>query len=233
MPGLLRYRCSTRCCLRPRGLVSRSPVTRTHAWPARQVNTIGSHPIFPVLGATCQIQGTHPSPRRTPTANNTVVPGGWINLTRKGFSDVHGSDISIPFRLRLRAWLTYLTPYGVSGFGRIVEIGKKPRLFSVCELAVFYKLERNQGILFCRLPAESQNYNVLNKSEFFELALWPSSSLLPVLFRENIFGKLQYVFIRVSLALLTASCNRHDIAPITFLHDRRLPRYRSGGRSLL
>ena len=97
MPGLLHYRCSTRCCLRPRGLVSRSPVTRTHAWPARQVNAIGSNPNLLVLGATCQIQGTHPSPRRTPTVN-AAVPGGWIDLTRKGFSDDHGSDISFPLQ---------------------------------------------------------------------------------------------------------------------------------------
>ena len=83
-PGLLHDRCPTRCSLRPRGLVSRSPVTRTHAWPARSVNTIGSHPNLPDLGATVQIQGTHPSPRTT-LAVNSAIPGGWIDLTRKGF----------------------------------------------------------------------------------------------------------------------------------------------------
>ncbi len=34
-PGLLHYCCSARCCLRPRGLVNRSPIARCHAWPAR------------------------------------------------------------------------------------------------------------------------------------------------------------------------------------------------------
>ena len=34
-PGLLHDRCPARCSLRPRGLMSRSPITRTHAWPAR------------------------------------------------------------------------------------------------------------------------------------------------------------------------------------------------------
>ena len=34
-PGLLHNRCSTRCCLRPRGLVSHSPLTWTDAWLAR------------------------------------------------------------------------------------------------------------------------------------------------------------------------------------------------------
>jgi len=33
-----------------------------------QVNAISPFPNFPVLGAMCQIQGLHPSPRRTPTA---------------------------------------------------------------------------------------------------------------------------------------------------------------------
>src|SRR4030095_550052 len=32
-PGLLPYCCSTRCCLRPRGLVSHSPLAWTDAWP--------------------------------------------------------------------------------------------------------------------------------------------------------------------------------------------------------
>ena len=34
-PGLLHDRCPARCSLRPRGLVTRSPIARTHAWPAR------------------------------------------------------------------------------------------------------------------------------------------------------------------------------------------------------
>jgi hypothetical protein len=41
-------------------------------------------PKIIVLGATCQIQGTHPSPRWTPAAK-AAVPGGWIYLTREGF----------------------------------------------------------------------------------------------------------------------------------------------------
>ena len=61
------------------------------------VKTIGSHPNLPVLGAMCQIQGMHPSPRRTPTAY-AAVPGGWIDLTRKGFSDAHRSGIFSPLR---------------------------------------------------------------------------------------------------------------------------------------
>jgi hypothetical protein len=36
-----------------------------------QVNTLGSHPNFPVLGALCQIQSIHSSPRRTPTAKDS------------------------------------------------------------------------------------------------------------------------------------------------------------------
>src|SRR5215510_7184644 len=38
----------------------------------------------PVLGAMCQIQSVHSSPRRTPPAF-AAVPGGWIDLTREGF----------------------------------------------------------------------------------------------------------------------------------------------------
>ena len=49
-----------------------------------QVNTIGSLPNFPGLGALCQMQSIHSSPRRTPTAT-AAVPGGWIDLTREGF----------------------------------------------------------------------------------------------------------------------------------------------------
>ena len=48
------------------------------------VNAIGSLPNFPVLGALCQMQSIHSSPRRTPTAL-AAVPGGWIDLTREGF----------------------------------------------------------------------------------------------------------------------------------------------------
>ena len=48
------------------------------------VQTISRHPNFDVLGAMCQIQGVHPSPRQTPTAK-AAVPGGWIYLTREGF----------------------------------------------------------------------------------------------------------------------------------------------------
>jgi hypothetical protein len=44
----------------------------------------GSLPHFPDLGATYQIQGTHPSPRST-LAVNSAIPGGWIDLTRRGF----------------------------------------------------------------------------------------------------------------------------------------------------
>ena len=73
------YCCSARCCLRPRGLVSHSPLAWTHAYCA-QVKTISSHPNFPVLGAMCQMQSIHSSPRRTP-ATEAVVPGGWIDLT--------------------------------------------------------------------------------------------------------------------------------------------------------
>ena len=54
------------------------------AWLARRFNTISRHPNCPVLGAMCQIQSIHPSPRRTPTAK-AAVPGGWIDLTREGF----------------------------------------------------------------------------------------------------------------------------------------------------
>ena len=85
------------CRQQPWGIGVRSPMARTHAWPARWVKTLGSHPHFPVLGATCQIQGTHPSPRRTPAAQ-AAVPGGWIYLTRIGFSDAHGSGISFPLQ---------------------------------------------------------------------------------------------------------------------------------------
>ena len=49
-----------------------------------QVNAVGSFPKYPVLGAMCQIQGIHPSPRQTPAAK-AAVPGGWIYLTREGF----------------------------------------------------------------------------------------------------------------------------------------------------
>src|SRR5439155_15876183 len=81
-PGLLLYHCSARCCLRPRGLVSHSPWRAlTHGL---RVGTISRHPNCPVLGAMCQIEGMHPSPRRTPTAT-AAVPGGWIDLTREGF----------------------------------------------------------------------------------------------------------------------------------------------------
>jgi len=48
------------------------------------VKTIGSLPIFPDLAATVQIQGAHPSPRST-LAVNSAIPGGWIDLTRRGF----------------------------------------------------------------------------------------------------------------------------------------------------
>ena len=69
-----------------------------------QVKTIGSHPNFPVLGAMCQIQGIHPSPRRTPTL--AVVPGGWIYLTRRGFRFAHLLSLLPPPQQWLRAWLT-------------------------------------------------------------------------------------------------------------------------------
>src|SRR5919198_3595706 len=48
------------------------------------INTLGSLPNCPVLGALCQMQSIHSSPRRTPTAL-AAVPGGWIDLTREGF----------------------------------------------------------------------------------------------------------------------------------------------------
>jgi hypothetical protein len=48
------------------------------------VETISRLPNFCVLGAMCQIQSMHSSPRRTPTAK-AAVPGGWIDLTREGF----------------------------------------------------------------------------------------------------------------------------------------------------
>jgi hypothetical protein len=48
------------------------------------VNAIGSLPHCPVLGALCQMQSIHSSPRRTPAAL-AAVPGGWIDLTREGF----------------------------------------------------------------------------------------------------------------------------------------------------
>ena len=44
----------------------------------------GSLPNFPVLGALCQMQSIHSSPRRTLTAH-AAVPDGWIDLTREGF----------------------------------------------------------------------------------------------------------------------------------------------------
>src|SRR5215468_4281414 len=53
-----------------------------------QVNTISRHPNCPVLGAMCQMQSIHSSPRRTPAAY-TAVPGGWIDLTREGFCYAH------------------------------------------------------------------------------------------------------------------------------------------------
>jgi hypothetical protein len=49
-----------------------------------QVNTIGSLPHLPVLGALCPMQRIPASPRRTPTAL-AAVPGGGIDRTREGF----------------------------------------------------------------------------------------------------------------------------------------------------
>jgi len=49
-PGLLPACCSTRCCLRPRGLVSHSPLAWTDAWLARESRRSAVTQTFPFSG---------------------------------------------------------------------------------------------------------------------------------------------------------------------------------------
>jgi hypothetical protein len=83
-PGLLPYRCSARCCLSPRGLVSHSPLTCTDAWLARRSTRSAVTQTFPFSGlcVRCRASTLHLA---EPPLRKTVVPGGWIDLTREGF----------------------------------------------------------------------------------------------------------------------------------------------------
>jgi hypothetical protein len=49
-PGLLHYRCSTRCGLRPRGLISHCPLPCTDAWLARRSTRSADTQTFPFSG---------------------------------------------------------------------------------------------------------------------------------------------------------------------------------------
>jgi hypothetical protein len=98
-PGLLHDRCAARCCLRPRGLVSHCPSRDlTHGLH------VGQHaqqtPKLSRSQGLGQMQGTHPSPRRTPTA--TGSGSGWW-------------DRPYPGRLLFCAelWHTFLLSHGV------------------------------------------------------------------------------------------------------------------------
>src|SRR5215471_14271082 len=84
MPGLLPYRCSARGCLRPRGLVSHSPLTCTDAWLAHRSTCSAVTQTFPFSGlcVRCRASTLHLA---EPPLPKTVVPGGWIDLTREGF----------------------------------------------------------------------------------------------------------------------------------------------------
>src|SRR5215471_16620257 len=75
-----------------------------------QVNTIGSLPNCPVLGALCQMQSIHSAPRRTPTAL-AAVPGGWIDLTREGFCYAENFGI-LSFSVVAQSLVNW--PYGSS-----------------------------------------------------------------------------------------------------------------------
>ena len=106
-PGLLPYRCSTRCCLRPRGLVSHCPWRElTHGLRVGQhdqqapklsrsrgyVSDSGHTPFTSPTPAASSSTGRldRPYPERLHLVEHPLpeaaVPGGWINLTQEGFS---------------------------------------------------------------------------------------------------------------------------------------------------
>src|SRR5262249_60446318 len=91
-PGLLHNCCSTRCCLRPRGLVSHSPLAWTDAWLARSSRRSAVTQTVPFSGlcVRCRASTLHLAEPPLPEA---VVPGGWIDLTREGFC--YASNVGI------------------------------------------------------------------------------------------------------------------------------------------
>jgi hypothetical protein len=61
-------------------------------------------------------------------------------------SDMRGEREEIALPGIIEARFVFFS-HGASDLGQIVTIGEKPRLFSVSEITVFYKLESNPGIL--------------------------------------------------------------------------------------
>src|SRR4029434_3635574 len=83
-PGWLHNCCSTRCCLRPRGLVSHSPLPWTDAGLARWAMRSAHTQPFPVAGLWIRFRADtlHLAEPPRPEA---VVLGGWIDLPQEGF----------------------------------------------------------------------------------------------------------------------------------------------------
>ncbi len=106
-PGLLHYRCSARCCLRPRGLVSHFPLTCTYAWLARLYKRSAGTQTSTFSGLCVRFRAftLHlaklPLPRQRFRAAGSTLPGK--------ASFMH-SFAYPPSQQWLRAWLTYSSP---------------------------------------------------------------------------------------------------------------------------
>ena len=96
MPGLLHCRCSTRCCLRPRGLTSHFPVAflvhglrvGTHNRQIPKLSRSRGY-IFRFRAHTLHLD-------ERPMLLASVL-GGWIYLTQKGFQD----NLKVPLSILL------------------------------------------------------------------------------------------------------------------------------------
>src|SRR5215471_11351808 len=109
-PGLLHSRCSARCCLRPRGLVSHSPLTCTDAWLARRSTRSAVTQTFPFSGLCVRFRASTLHLAEPPLPK-TVVPGGWIDLTREGFCYAENFGI-LSFSVVAQSLVNW--PYGMS-----------------------------------------------------------------------------------------------------------------------
>src|SRR5882724_1527665 len=108
-PGMLHDRCSARCCLRPRGLVSHSPLAWTDAWLARRSTRSAVSQTFPFSGlcVRCRASTLHlaelPLPSQRFRAVGSTLPGKASVMRRTlAYS---------PSQSWLRAWLTDHTGY--------------------------------------------------------------------------------------------------------------------------
>jgi len=80
-PGMFHYRCSARCCLRPRGLVSHSPLAWTDAWLARRSTRSAVSQTVPFSGLCVRCRAStlhlaeHPLPSQRFRAVGSTLPG--------------------------------------------------------------------------------------------------------------------------------------------------------------